>query len=50
MSNTVTISKEEYEKMLDELKFLDMLRSAGVDNWVGYGDVCESLKEEENNG
>ena len=36
MENEITISIQEYGKMLDEILFLDCLREAGVDNWEGY--------------
>ncbi len=33
---TVTISKEEYDDLLDSQRFLNCLENAGVDNWEGY--------------
>ena len=33
---TITISKEEYEELLDSQWRLTCLESAGVDNWSGY--------------
>lgn len=36
MEETVTITKKEYEKLLEDAKFLRKLREAGVDNWEGY--------------
>ena len=44
---TVTISKKEYDKMVDELFFLDCLRSAGIDNWEGYDMACDMYRGEE---
>lgn len=35
-TDTVTITKEEYNELLEEQAFLDCLRGAGVDNWEGY--------------
>lgn len=35
-SDTVTISKEEYDKLLEDSIFLNCLERAGVDNWDGY--------------
>lgn len=32
----VTISRHEYESLVDESDFLNCLRLHGVDNWVGY--------------
>lgn len=34
--DTVTISKEDYDKLLDERMWLIAIRDAGVDNWSGY--------------
>jgi len=44
---TVTISKAEYEELLEDQKFLIALRGAGVDNWEGYGEALEWLDNEE---
>ena len=30
------IPTDEYEEMLDDIKFLRALEAAGVDNWEGY--------------
>lgn len=38
---TVTITKSEYDRLLDDYKFLEALRAAGVDNWGGYDDACD---------
>ncbi len=32
----VTISKKEYEGLLDDADLLRCLQDAGVDNWEGY--------------
>ena len=40
---TVTISKEEYERLLNDSEKLGALEEYGVDNWCGYGDAMESL-------
>lgn len=45
-ADTVTISKEEYEDLLDKQMFLNALQNAGVDNWSGYGYAYELLAEE----
>jgi len=39
---TVTISRKEYEELLDDAKWRIALESGGVDNWQGY---YESLRE-----
>ena len=36
MDKQITISVQEYGKMLDDILFLNCLREAGVDNWEGY--------------
>lgn len=44
---TVTISKEEYEELKKDQKFLEALRAAGVDNWEGYDyafDILEGME------
>lgn len=44
ISDSVIISKEEYESLLaDQLK-LSCLDEAGVDNWTYYGDAMELLE------
>lgn len=44
---TVTISKEEYEVLLDRVYFLDCLEGCGVDNWQGYGNAYELYENPE---
>ena len=43
---TVTISKTEYESLVEDQKILDALRGAGVDNWIWYDEAMESLNED----
>lgn len=45
---TVIISKEEYKSLLEDRRFLEALRAAGVDNWEGYEYAFED--EDELNG
>lgn len=35
-TETVTISKQEYENLKEDSAWLLCLESAGVDNWSGY--------------
>jgi len=42
---TVTITKAEYNILLEDSNFLSALRAAGVDNWSGYGEAFDILKE-----
>ena len=36
---TVTITKNEYDRLVKDSVFLDALRQMGVDNWEGYGEA-----------
>lgn len=41
---TVTISKDEYEELVEDSRFLDCLLGAGVDSWEGW-DIAHELME-----
>jgi hypothetical protein len=41
----ITISEEEYNKMLNRIMWLDALEAAGVDNWQGFDEAREIYKE-----
>jgi hypothetical protein len=43
---TVTISVEEYDRLLECEYKLIALEGAGVDNWEGYDDAMATLSEE----
>ena len=46
--DTITISKREYESLLNSKKTLESLNMAGVDNWEGYEyaqELYENLEE-----
>jgi hypothetical protein len=45
MEGTVTITKKQYEGLLDDSDFLEALRQAGVDNWDGWDHAVEIQKE-----
>ena len=47
MKDTITISMEEYERLVDAESTLEALICAGVDNWEGYGYAMSMLDEEE---
>lgn len=32
----ITIDKRDYDELLEDQRFLEALRAAGVDNWDGY--------------
>lgn len=43
----ITISKKEYDKLVEDQAFLEALKAAGVDNWSGYDYAWEILEEME---
>lgn len=43
----VTISVEEYNKLLERNEFLNCLEACGVDNWDGYSDANEMMEQGE---
>lgn len=43
---TITVSKTEYDQLLDDSFFLNCLRNAGVDNWDGYEYAQEEYEAE----
>ena len=47
MELNITISKKEYEELLEDQKLLQCLQDAGVDNWSGYDYAMEMMKEME---
>lgn len=46
-TETVTITKKEYESLLKDSKWLYALEAAGVDNWEGHDFAREIFNEEE---
>lgn len=43
---TITITKKEYNSLLEDSKWLQALEGAGVDNWQGYDYARELFNEE----
>lgn len=43
---TVTISKAEYDRLMEVDKFMNALDRAGVDNWEGYSMAWEYYDDE----
>lgn len=41
----VTITREEYDALLNDSNFLRALEAAGVDNWEGYSFAMEDFDE-----
>lgn len=46
-SDTITITKKEYEKLKEKRDLLDALEAAGVDNWDGWDYAMEILGKED---
>ena len=44
-TETITISKEEYESLLEDSNKLLALEGAGVDNWEGYDYAMEMMRD-----
>ena len=45
--DTVTISKEEYESLLEDSEKLSALEAAGVNNQEGYDSAMELMEDME---
>lgn len=45
MEENVTISKTEYEQLLEDSKILQALYAGGVDNWEGCDESLSSLED-----
>jgi hypothetical protein len=43
----VEITKEEYERLLEDSEKLSCLEACGVDNWQGYDDAMEMYRNED---
>lgn len=43
--DVVTMSKSEYDDLMDDYLFLNCLRNAGVDNWDGYDFAIEAYSQ-----
>lgn len=43
----VTITKKEYDRLVQSEEFLECLEACGVDNWGGYDDACEMYRDDE---
>ena len=46
-SETVTISRKEYEQLQKDTNMLNALEACGVDNWEGYSEAHKYLREQE---
>lgn len=45
VGDEVTIHREVYDEMVEDIAFLRALEGAGVDNWDGYGDAQEMMDD-----
>lgn len=43
---TITISRKEYDSLLEDSAWLNCLQNAGVDNWCGW-DYARELYQEQ---
>jgi hypothetical protein len=43
----VTITRANYNQLVDDQYKLECLEAAGVDNWSGYDDAMEMYREED---
>jgi len=46
-NDKVTISREFFNELIADANFLDELHAGGVDNWVGYDDARQRMKDNE---
>lgn len=46
-SETVTISRKEYDQLQKDTDMLNALEACGVDNWEGYSKAHKYLREQE---
>ncbi len=44
---TVTITKKEYDSLVEDSDFLNALQGAGVDNWEGYSEALKMLDDDD---
>ena len=42
----VTITKIEYDHLVEDSEWLHYLEAAGVDNWEGYSNAAEMQRED----
>lgn len=47
MSETITIDKSHYKRLIEASEKLNALEAAGVDNWEGYSIALSMLEDEE---
>ena len=45
MEEMITITKKEYDSLINDRNLLVSLESAGVDNWDGYDSAMEIFEQ-----
>ena len=48
--NVKDLDQEDYDEMLEEIKFLNRLREAGVDNWEGVYYARQEEDDDDDEG
>lgn len=43
--STITITKNEHDRLVERDEWLSDLEQAGVDNWQGYDEACDIRRE-----
>lgn len=44
-AETITILRDEYERLVEREEFLSALEAAGVDNWCGFDEAHSIMRE-----
>lgn len=39
METTITISRKDYDELMEDQQLLNCLRNGGLDNWEGWDDA-----------
>jgi hypothetical protein len=47
-AETVTISKKEYDALVNDQRKLDALEACGVDNWQGWDEAMDMYHSQDN--
>lgn len=47
IEEVITITKSEYERLIEMSEKFSCLEACGVDNWCGYGDAMEMYESDE---
>ncbi|WP_199698269.1 RecBCD nuclease inhibitor [Dehalobacter sp. MCB1] len=47
MSDSITISHKRYDELIKSEEILNALEAYGVDNWGGYCEALQSIRNED---